>query len=831
VKIPCFVFLGIVALAQSQVQVGKGIFRGQVIEYSIENGRAMYQGDIDLGPAEDLDASDISSDRTKIREGDTTANASFRWPNGVVPYVLDADVPNPQRVMDAITNWNSSAPVKIQPRASEVNYVHIVRFPSNGRCSSSVGMVGGEQLLRLDDSCASNGITHELGHALGLWHEQSRADRNFYVTVDLSHTDKRYLGDHSLQLANGVVSGGYDYGSIMHYTRYEESRYAQALVYETIPPGMPIDGSGHGLSAGDIDAVTRLYGGAPAQTTVTSNPPGLQVLVDGVSVTTPMAFNWPSGSVHNLDVPNDQMGGANTRYQFGRWNDNGAQSHAITVTSDLTVISASFIRQYKVQIGVSPANGGSSTLTPSSPDGFYTEGTQVTVTATAAAGFTFSGWNGTGSNFYVLIDAFANPVASFRVEAPTLAYVAHFTQSPLVTFATDPPNIPITVNGTRGNGPRTVVVASPGASIPVIADPTIVLGIGSDQWVFDGWSDGGAATHNVTLGNPPYPTITARFHMQHLVTAATSGVGTVTVTPSSSSGYYDEGTVLTITANPGTGYQFTGWSRDLSGASPTQTLTVTDQTYVLATFQRPFALTSAGIVNAASYLGGGVSPGEIVTIFGWQIGASRLTTLAIDSNGHVASTLAGSQVLFDNVAAPLVYTSPNQIAAVVPYGVAARLSTSVQVSLNGTKSAALSVPVLQAAPSLFTYDASGQGLAAIVNQDGTVNSPTNPALKGSVVVLYGTGEGITNPAVADGTVIGTPLPSPALQPVTVLLGGPKGVGIPAQVLYAGSAPSDVAGVLQVNMVIPPNVPSGNVPVTVSVGGFKSLEMTSVAIAP
>jgi len=802
-----------VALAQQTKHVERMLHRGALVEVEIIGGRAMFQGDIDLGPA----------------NAETSSSDFSRWPSGIMPVKIDPDVPAQQRVLDAVDAWNKSAPVKLIPYTSEKDYVHVVRFQSNGRCSSSIGHVGGEQLLRVDDTCNANGLTHELGHALGLYHEQARPDRDYYLSVNLPNIDKRYLGDHSIQVATGTATGGYDFGSIMHYTRYEESKATQVQVYETIPASMPLDGSAHGLSAGDIDAVSRIYGVVPATTTITSNPAGLQVMVDGELYATPKAFNWAAGSRHQLDVPASQ-GDNVTRYRFGRWNDHGAQSHTIAASPDLTVISASFIRQYRVNTGVLPAGAGSVTITPASPDGFYDEASTVTVTETPASGFTFSGWNGTNANFYIAITGWTAPSSTFRVTIPNLNYIAHYTQTPLVSITTNPPGIPITVNGNRGASPR-VVTATAGAPVSLVADPVVVIGGGSGQWVFTGWSDNGAATHTLTLPQAgPYPAYVANYKLQHLVTTAFSGTGTVTVSPASTDGYYDDGAQIQFTATAGTGFQFTGYSRDLSGLASTQSLTVNDQVYVLASFQRPFTLTAAGIVNAASYAGGGVSPGEIITIFGWQIGPADLTTLQLDANGLVATTLAGTRVLFDNVPAPLVYVSRNQLSAIVPYAVSTRSTNAVQVSLNGQTTPAVSVPILAAVPGLFSANSSGQGQASILNQNGTVNSTTNPAKRGEVVVLFGTGEGQTTPGGVDGKVAtAQPLPAPRLQPVTALLGGPKGPGISAPVLYAGAAPSLVAGVLQVNISIPQEAPTGNVPVAISLGTTGSIVMTTVAI--
>ena len=116
----------------------------------------------------------------------------------------------------------------------------------------------------------------------------------------------------------------------------------------------------------------------------------------------------------------------------------------------------------------------------------------------------------------------------------------------------------------------------------------------------------------------------------------------------------------------------------------------------------------------------------------------------------------------------------------------------------------------------------------VLPQDNSVNSATNPARKGSVVVLFVTGEGQTVPAGVDGKLAAGSLPKPS-APITVHLGGPPGIGTDAQVQYAGAAPGLVAGVMQINLVIPPDAPSGNVPLYFSVGNANSIDMTSVAI--
>jgi uncharacterized protein (TIGR03437 family) len=221
-------------------------------------------------------------------------------------------------------------------------------------------------------------------------------------------------------------------------------------------------------------------------------------------------------------------------------------------------------------------------------------------------------------------------------------------------------------------------------------------------------------------------------------------------------------------------------------------------------------ITPAGVTSAGDYVGGVISPGEIIDIFGTNIGPSTPQGLQIGSNGTVSNDIAGVQVWFDGKAAPLIYASKGQVAAVVPFAVTG--ITWMQIMVNGEPSPTLLMPVAQAIPALLTSDSSGFGQAAALNQDGSINNASNPAKAGNVIVLFGTGFGPTTPVVPDGSIYSAPLPKLSL-PITATIGGQ-----PATVQYAGPAPGLVAGVMQVNVVIPPGAGTGAVPVQLWVGG-------------
>jgi uncharacterized protein (TIGR03437 family) len=212
-----------------------------------------------------------------------------------------------------------------------------------------------------------------------------------------------------------------------------------------------------------------------------------------------------------------------------------------------------------------------------------------------------------------------------------------------------------------------------------------------------------------------------------------------------------------------------------------------------------------------------------VALFGSGLGPASIVTLQV-SNGVVTNTLAGTQVLFDSVAAPMIYTLSGQVSAVVPYGVAGKTSTQVQVSYQGSLSNTVTMPVRAATPAIFSLDASGVGPGAILNQDLSVNSTGNPAARLSVIALYCTGGGVTQPPSTDGAVIAGASFLLAQTPV-VTIGG-----VNAVVQYAGAAPGSVAGLTQINVQVPAGVtPANALPVIVKIGDFASTASVTVAV--
>lgn len=208
-----------------------------------------------------------------------------------------------------------------------------------------------------------------------------------------------------------------------------------------------------------------------------------------------------------------------------------------------------------------------------------------------------------------------------------------------------------------------------------------------------------------------------------------------------------------------------------------------------------------GFANAATFQPGSLAPGMIFTLVGTNLGPATAVNGQI-VGGRFTTSLVGVRVLFDGVPAPVLFASATQINAVVPYSMAGRASARMTVEYNNIVSNVIEPRLVDTAPGIFTTDGRQ---AAMFNENGTFNGPANPAPAGSTVVIYVTGEGATNPVGVDGEVIGSNLKRP-IGAVRIRVGG---IEVPASdIFYAGSAPTLVSGLMQVNFRLPANTPTG-----------------------
>ncbi len=406
-----------------------------------------------------------------------------------------------------------------------------------------------------------------------------------------------------------------------------------------------------------------------------------------------------------------------------------------------------------------------------------------------------------------------------------------------VTAAADNGGSWLTASPTSGNTPATVHVTADAGSLAIgrYTGTVTVAATGSTQTV------------KVTLNVVAPQTLTvspASLNFAYTMGLVTPAAQTVQLSASggiapftTSVATKDGGKWLTVT--PASGNTPAALSvavnpQGLAAGSYTGTITVNSTSaiaqplvtvnFTIAQVPKPVI---GGVQNAASFLVGGFSPGENIVIYGTGIGPADLLRGQLTTGGALATNVGNTRVLFDGVAAPIIYVSAGQSSVMVPYGVSGRTSTNLVVEYAGVQSDPLTYNVVQVSPGIYTLNLAGTGPGAILNQDYSVNGAANPAAKGSVVQVYMTGEGATQPPSADGGIAplnGTGLNTP-VKAVTATVDG-----MPASVLYYGSAPGIVYGVMQVNVVIPANAASGPaVPIQIAVGGVASQNNVTVAV--
>lgn len=234
---------------------------------------------------------------------------------------------------------------------------------------------------------------------------------------------------------------------------------------------------------------------------------------------------------------------------------------------------------------------------------------------------------------------------------------------------------------------------------------------------------------------------------------------------------------------------------------------------------------AAHVLHAATRRPGPLSPGQIVIIEGLQLGPDSPVVASLDASGRLPATLGGTTVWVDGWPAPLLAVAQSEITFVVPLHVAARPSAEIVVEFAGERSQPVLVAIAEVSPGLFSLDRTGIGQAAAVNSDGNVNSPANPARRGEVLALYMTGGGTYTESLDEFRLAPVEHLPRLVSPVRVRIGG-----VECPVEWAGAAPGQVVGLVQVNVRLSDGVPVGPaVPVELWVGTTAAPVTTYVSI--
>ncbi|MEM9558043.1 MAG: M12 family metallopeptidase [Acidobacteriota bacterium] len=255
------------------------------VEYGVVDGHAIHEGCIDLGPVDEVEAeadairarAEGAADGESLAEGPDIqmgvglpSDSRFLWTRGVVPYTIASDVPDQGRVDDAIRHIESKTGIRFAQRTSQnasqhPNYIEIISNGNKGWSSSAIGMRGGRQVIRFSDRHSWPILVHEFLHALGVYHEQSRSDRDRFIEVRWDNIpdgpppegESNWTGNFQKK-PGSVDYGAYDYDSIMHYgpRNFARDRSQPTLVPKRA--GVTI-GQREGLSYGDRQTLAKMY--------------------------------------------------------------------------------------------------------------------------------------------------------------------------------------------------------------------------------------------------------------------------------------------------------------------------------------------------------------------------------------------------------------------------------------------------------------------------------------------------------------------------------------------------------------------------------------------
>lgn len=201
------------AFAGKHGELKIGYLYGQIkVTYQLVDGHKLFSGDLVLD--------DQIKDVPDFKDNEAAGRADARWPNNTVYYVVNPNLSNNQRITDAINHWKNNTNLTFVVRTTQTDYIEFI-LDGNGPYSNSIGKLGGRQIIGISNESSTGNVIHEIGHAIGLFHEQCREDRDNFININWSNIVSGYTHNfdkYSTQLYIGFDGGPFlDFGSIMMY--------------------------------------------------------------------------------------------------------------------------------------------------------------------------------------------------------------------------------------------------------------------------------------------------------------------------------------------------------------------------------------------------------------------------------------------------------------------------------------------------------------------------------------------------------------------------------------------------------------------------------------
>jgi uncharacterized protein (TIGR03437 family) len=524
-------------------------------------------------------------------------------------------------------------------------------------------------------------------------------------------------------------------------------------------------------------------------------------------------FYFAPGSTHFISGVTPQKDQTGHWWVFSGWSNGSGQDALLTMPNNNTpeVLTGDYVPGASVAFLTSP---GGLQLTVDgqsnwpSYDFIWGMGTAHTVSAaatqTGANGrqYTFQSWSNGGS---------ASQSYTVNQAAVSGGYVltANYGELSRVVIQSNPSGLTLQVDGTNCVTPCNVDRQS-GATFQLSAPTQLSLGTGS-RLDFGSWSDAGASSHTVTVSQS-YATLTASYNTFFRLSATSNpGNGSAfQVTPTSSDMFYAQGTNVTVTALPNSGFKFGHWTGYLSGSYPTGVVSMTTPQAVVAQMISVPYIAPAGISNSVGQTpSSAVAPGSIISIFGQSLAPS----VGVGPVNPLSQSIAGVTVTVKDLILPLLFVSPQQINAQLPSSLTAGNYT-LEVQPTGQTEISGTFTVAHNAPGLFFQTIDKVNYAMALHADGSPVSTASPAAAGETISLLGTGFGLYKGTVLDGFF--PPKPPPAVADSVTL--SVDGVHPPS----TSTAAPGFTGVDLTQFQVPTGLAGGtSVPVLVSINGVDS----------